>query len=220
MNKIVPKKPFLLMLYGYPGSGKTYFARQFCEIMQAAHLQSDRIRGELFETPQYDKQENDITDQLINYMSVEFLGAGLSVVYDTNVMRYKQRKALVDLAHKHNATPVVVWIQVDQETCFSRNVSRDRRRVDDKYAHQTDRTGFDDIVAQMQNPTLAENFIVISGKHLFPTQKNAVIASLRQRGILNLDDKDDNMAKPGMVNLVPGTSSGRVDLNRRNINIH
>src|SRR5579871_1226190 len=98
MTKLVPNKPFFLMLYGYPGSGKTYFARQFCEAVQAAHLQSDRIRGELFEKPRYDKQENAITTQLIDYMSEEFLAAGLSVVYDTNAMRVGQRQALRDLA--------------------------------------------------------------------------------------------------------------------------
>ena len=56
------------MLYGFPGAGKTYFARQFCENVQAAHLQSDRIRSELFEEPRYDKRENEIVSQLMNYM--------------------------------------------------------------------------------------------------------------------------------------------------------
>jgi predicted kinase len=57
MPKIFPSKPFLILFYGYPGAGKTYFSRQFTETIQAAHMQADRIRGELFETPQYDKQE-------------------------------------------------------------------------------------------------------------------------------------------------------------------
>src|SRR5207248_454188 len=60
MAKITPTHPMLLLLYGYPGAGKTYFARQLCERIQTAHLQGDRIRGELLERPRYDKQENEI----------------------------------------------------------------------------------------------------------------------------------------------------------------
>src|ERR1035438_318796 len=113
MSKILPLKPFLLILYGYPGSGKTYFARQFCESLQAAHLQADRIRGELFEQPRYDKQENDVTNQLMNYMAEEFLSAGLSVVYDANAVRTAQRHALRAMANKYHAQPVLVWLQAD-----------------------------------------------------------------------------------------------------------
>src|SRR5471032_3210471 len=103
MAKIYPTKPFLMLFYGYPASGKTYFARQFCENVQAAHLQADRIRGELFERPIYDKQENDIVTHLMNYMTEEFLSAGLSVAYDTNAMRVGQRRRLYELARKNHA---------------------------------------------------------------------------------------------------------------------
>ena len=216
MSKIVPIRPFLLILYGYPGSGKTYFSRQFCESIQAAHLQSDRIRVELFEKPRYDKQENAITNQLQNYMAEEFLSAGLSVVYDTNAMRSGQRKALSEMARKYHAQPILVWMQIDIESCFSRNVKRDRRRADDKYSTQWDRTTFENIIGHMQNPNPSENFIVISGKHQYPTQRNAVITSMRDKGVLSINDSADNMVKPGMVNLIPG-SSGRVDMTRRNI---
>jgi predicted kinase len=217
MAKLYPQKPFLLMFYGYPGAGKTYFARQFCENIQAAHLQSDRIRGELFAEPRYDKQENDVVAQLMDYMTEEFLSAGLSVAYDTNAMRAGQRRALRDLAMRCHATPVVVWFQMDAETAFARNAKRDRRRADDKYAAHWDRTTFDNIVAHMQNPAANEPFVVISGKHLFSMQQSAVVAKLRELGVLSSDDASSRIIKPGLVNLVP--HQGRVDLTRRNISI-
>jgi predicted kinase len=218
MAKIQPIKPFLILLYGYPGSGKTYFARQFTETVQAAHLQSDRIRGELFETPRYDKQENAVVTQLTNYMAEEFLASGVSVVYDTSLIRSSQRRKLMDTARKLGATPLVVWFQMDLETAFYRNVKRDRRHTDDKYAGQWDRTSFDGIVESMQNPSTSEGYIVISGKHLFNMQQSAVVAKLRSLGVLSEDDANDHVVKPGMINLVPN-QGGRVDMSRRNISI-
>lgn len=218
MAKIFPTKPFLLMFYGYPGAGKTYFSRQLAEQIQAAHLQADRIRGELFDKPRYDKQENDIVMQLMDYMTEEFLNAGLSVIYDVNAMRTGQRHALRELARKAHATPLVVWFQMDADSAFARNKQRDRRRADDKYSAQWDRTNFDNIVAHMQNPSNAEHYAVISGKHLFTMQLGAVVSKMRDLGILSGDDASSRMVKPGLVNLVP-SNTGRVDMARRNISV-
>lgn len=216
MSKIIPNRPFLMLFYGYPGSGRTYFSRQYNLEVQSAHLQSDRIRNELFEKPRYDKQENVITRQIMDYMTEEFLSAGLSVIYDADVLKNAQRVLLKNLALKYSVEFVVVWLQVDEETSFERNISRDKRKIDDKYAPKWDRTTFDSLVSQMQNPTNIKECIVISGKHLYNTQRNAVMAGLRNRGIFNASD-NINIAKPEMVNLIPPKPFGRVDLNRRNI---
>jgi predicted kinase len=215
MTKLTPNKPFLVVYYGYPGSGRTYFSRQFAEEVQVAHLQSDRIRSELFEKPRYDKQENVIIRQLINYMTEEFLGAGLSVIYDADILTNAQRTMLKNIALKYSAEFVVIWLQIDEETSFGRIARRDKRKQDDKYAPKWDRTTFDAIIKQMQNPTVLKDTIVISGKHLYHTQRNAVLSGLSNRGIINLAD-NLMVPKPGMVNLIP-KAQGRVDLNRRNV---
>lgn len=217
MAKITPAKPFLLMLYGFPGAGKTYFARQLSEKVQVAHLQADRIRAELFETPRYDKQENEVVLQLMNYMAGEFLSAGMSVVYDVNALRASQRRALRDLARKAHAQPLLIWFQVDPETAFARGQKRDRRRIDDRYAAQMDQGTFDSIASHMQNPTNAEDYAVVSGKHVFTTQYGAVARKMRELGLIALDDTGAHLPKPNLVNLVPNPAAGRVDMTRRNI---
>jgi predicted kinase len=218
MAKIYPSKPFLLLFYGFPGAGKTYFARQFSDSVQAAHLQADRIRGELFEQPRYDKQENDIVTQLMNYMTEEFLMAGLSVAYDMNAMRAGQRKALQDLAFRCHAQPLTVWFQMDPETAFARSIKRDRRRADDKYAASWDRSSYENLLNNMQNPSAREDYVVVSGKHLYKMQQSVVVRRLRDMGVLSGDDASSRVIKPGLVNLVPN-SHGRVDMSRRNISI-
>jgi predicted kinase len=205
------------MLYGFPGAGKSYFARQLTEQLQAAHVQGDRIRGELFETPHFDKQENAVVSQLMDYMTHEFLGAGISVVYDTNAMRHAERHNLREMARRAHAKPVLIWLQIDADGAFARASARDRRRTDDRYAAPIDRATFDNIAGHMQNPRSVEDYIVISGKHTFNTQLSAVVKRLRELGLLTQDDANTKVVKPELVNLIPNPMAGRVDMTRRNI---
>jgi predicted kinase len=217
MSKLASSKPLLIMLYGFPGAGKSYFARQLCEQLQAAHVQGDRIRNELFEKPRYDKDENAVVTQLMDYMTHEFLSAGLSVIYDVNAMRLVQRHGLREMARRTRTQPLLIWLQVDAEGAFARVAKRDRRRTEDKYSAPMERQTFDDVAAHMQNPGNIEDYIVISGKHSFNTQASAVIKRLRELGLLNPEAATGNVVKPGLVNLVPNSVAGRVDMSRRNI---
>ena len=223
MLKITPSKPLLILLYGFPGAGKTYFARQLCEQIQAAHVQGDRIRSELFDQPHYDKEENAVVSQLMDYMTEEFLSAGLSVVYDANAMRFAQRHGLREMARKHKAQPMLVWLQIDPESAYARIAKRDRRRIDDKYAATIDRNMFENLASGMQNPRNVEDYMVVSGKHVFPTQFGAVMKRMHELNLVQSNQMSSKVVKPGMVNLVPQTNGvnsvqgGRVDMSRRNI---
>lgn len=217
MSKVSPTKPLLILLYGYPGAGKTFFARQLTQHLQAAHIHGDRIRGELFEKPRYDKEENEVVSQLMDYMTGEFLSAGLSVIYDTNAMRLAQRRQLRELARKAHAEHVLIWFQIDTESAFARNTNRDRRRSDDKFAPPADRATFERIAGSMQNPQ-NEEYMVISGKHTFDTQLSAFMKRIRELGLAPLaNEVNAKVIKPGLVNLIPNPAAGRVDLSRRNI---
>lgn len=217
MAKLVPNKPLLILLYGFPGAGKTFFARQLCEQLVAAHVQGDRIRAELFENPTYQKDENHVVASLMNYMTGEFLNAGVSVVYDSNAMRAAQRRNLRNVAVKAHAESVLVWIQIDEESAFTRATKRDRRKVDDRFAQTLDRPSFNQLNHVMQNPTAGEHYVVISGKHIFTTQKSAFMRRLQEQGLIGLEANSTQVVKPGLVNLVPNPMAGRVDMSRRNI---
>jgi predicted kinase len=218
MTKIILSKPTLVCLYGYPGSGKSYLARNLADHIQLAHVSSDRIRSELFQAPRYDAQENAIVTHLMDYMSEEFLSAGVSLVYDTNALRAAQRRKLRELAAKFKADFLLIWLQVDMETAFSRTQQRDRRTADDKYSEPQTQASFERQTSGMQNPQ-GEEYIVISGKHAFATQKNSVINRLYQMGLIETGVVQHTVAKPGLINLIPNPHAGRVDLSRRNISI-
>lgn len=201
--KITPSKPFLLLLYGFPGSGKTYFARQFSESIQVAHLEQDRIRHELFEQPRYTKQENAALNRITEYMVNEFLKAGISVVLDMNVMRISQRRAYREIARVNKATTLTVWFQVDADTSFMRNQKRDRRKHDDRFAVGYDVEQFKQIAAYMQHPEPTEDFVVVSGKHSFAGQLSSVIKKLSDMQTIKASAAAHQMVRPELVNLVP-----------------
>lgn len=206
-------------MYGFPGSGKSYVARNLASAITMAHVSADRIRSELFQQPRYDAQENAIVQHLMNYMTTEFLGAGVSVVYDFNAARAGQRRALRELAKKNKAEYLLVWLQIDPDTAFARTQERDRRTSDDRFAQPIDQAAFNKETANMQNPQVSEPYMVISGKHSFVTQKNAVINKLYQLGLLSSETVQHNVAKPELINLIPNPYGGRVDMSRRNIKI-
>jgi predicted kinase len=216
-NKITLAKPVLICLYGFPGSGKSYVARNLVDVVQMAHVSGDRIRSELFENPRYDAQENAIVTHLMNYMTHEFLNSGVSVVYDTNSLRIAQRRTLRELARNNKAEFLLIWLQIDPDSAFARTQDRDRRTTDDRYAQPQDSNTFEKSLSSMQNPQPGEEYLVISGKHTFTTQKNAVVNRLYQQGLISTDVVQHSVAKPGLVNLIPNPHAGRVDLSRRNI---
>jgi predicted kinase len=218
MAKIELSKPVLICLYGYPGSGKSYLARNLAESLQLANVSSDRIRSELFQSPRYDAQENAVVTHLMDYMTEEFLSSGVSVVYDANALRAAQRRKLRELSRKHKAEYLLIWLQIDIDSAFARTQERDRRTSDDKYAEPQTKDTFDKQLTGMQNPQ-GEDYIVVSGKHTFTTQKGAVINRLYQNGLIGSGIVQHTVTKPDLVNLVPNPHAGRVDLTRRNITI-
>lgn len=217
MSKITSTKPVLIMLYGYPGAGKTHFARQLSDTFQAAHVHGDRIRGELFTEPRYDKQENELVNHLMLYMAEEFLSAGMSVIFDTNASRLAERRELRNIARKTKAEPLLIWLQIDADSSYARLGHRDRRKTDDKYATSYTPETFQANIQTMQNPR-NEDYVVISGKHTFNTQRSAVIKKLYELGVIAPSNASVGVVKPGLVNLVPNQMpAGRVDASRRNI---
>lgn len=215
-SKPVLKKPLLVMMYGYPGSGKTYFARQLAEFLGMAHLQADRIRHELFEKPRHDQEEDSVVSHLMDYMCEEFLKSGVSVVYDAGVVRISQRRALRDLTRRLKANHVLIWLQIDKQSAYERTIRRNKRKLDDKYAADLSQSELDSFVRQMQNPS-HEDYFVISGKHTFDTQKSAVIKKLYDMGFIDSNMAQSRLVKPELVSLVPPLRQGRVDNDRRNI---
>lgn len=212
------KEPVLFILLGLPGSGKTYLARQLSSKLGATHIELEKIRHAIFDNPQYTTDENSVVKHVAFMMAEEFLKAKLPVIYDTSTNRRVERRELRDFARHFEAKPLLIWQQIDPSTGYARVSRRDSRKLDDRFGRVLDNKTFMNFNDDLQTP-LHEDYIIVSGKHSFQGQYNSITRYLVETGLVAPDSKiAKSVPNPGLVNLVSG-SRGRVDYNRRNVNI-
>lgn len=212
-SKLNIKKPFIILLYGFPGSGKTNFARQFAAEFGIVHLEEDRLAQEFFGQ----KSDDRLQQKAMHYLTGELLRCNVGVIYDSEKSaKARQRRAIKSLALKNKAIIFSVWFQVDNETAFSRVEKRDKRKMDDRYAREFSASQFKEVLSGMQNPNSDEDYVVVSGKHTYRSQRNAVLKKLYDLDIVAVDEiRHSTSVKPGLVNLIPN----RANVSRRNISI-
>ncbi len=193
--------PIVYMMLGLPGSGKTFFARQYAAEIGVPLIDIERLRHELFEEPSYAPDENRIVLSLADYMIEQFLSAGLSVVIDGMNETRARRHGLREQSRSYGARPLVIWVQTDVSTAFNRAHNRDRRNPNDKYAKELDDAEFERLTGKVKLPQ-HEDYVVISGKHVFRNQMNVV--KRKQKAL----ETHERVAKTTSL-------GGRVNLTRR-----
>lgn len=213
--KIIPQKPFLIMFYGYPGCGKSFFASQFAkEFQNSVYLPNHKINSDISRLA---SGNSHLAEKILDYMGENYLENGISVVTDAPVIKKSDRKRLSHIALKHGAVPVLVWMQIDADSAFLRTKLRSKKSKNSPGHPKYTKQEFEAITNSMQNPQ-NEDFLVISGKHTYKTQRVAVMNKLSMLKIMNREQANKNIAKPNLVNLIPSSLSGRNGVGR-NISI-
>ncbi len=160
---------------GYPGSGKTFFSRQFAEQYGLPRISEDILRYELFEKPQYSLDESDIINRIFKYTLEEFLKSQQTIICDGLFLSKSDRLDLFKLAKQQGYRTLTVWLQTDIQTSALRAANRDRRNPDDKFSFNMNHSTFSNIKNKLQRPDEKEQSIVISGKHAFKSQSLSVL---------------------------------------------
>ena len=93
----------IVIVFGLPGSGKTYFAKHVAEMLGAIYISSDKLRKELFATPSYSSQERMLVYDEMLRRTMQAAEHGKEVVLDatfyTNELREKFIKAVQRTTH-------------------------------------------------------------------------------------------------------------------------
>ena len=153
-------KPYAILVFGAPVSGKTQFAEQFSKQFKAPLLNI----GDLIE--KYDLSRPAVLE-LIRQVAL----SGQNFMIEGGVDTEKERMEIREMLRKAGYRPTLIWVQTDLAT-IKRRLKMRLKSVEKAKAT------FEDRYRALEAPADSENPIVISGKHTFEAQLKTVLTHL------------------------------------------
>lgn len=192
MKNLQLTPPLLIIVMGVPGSGKTFFGRQFAEQFGLPRISEDVIRFELFEEPQFNSDETEIISRITHYALAQLMKTSQTVVCEGNFLQLEQRKQLYELATLCGYHTLTIWLQTDAETALNRVTRRDRRSLDSKFSFPINKETFTRVARTLERPVAKEPVLVISGKHSYRSQS---LAALKKITLMYSENLQNNVSK-------------------------
>ena len=100
--------PFLLVLTGLPGTGKSYLSKRLRRRLPLLVLESDRLRKVLARSPKYTPGESSLLFSACHLLVEEFLGQGWQILFDATNLTEKFRQPLRNIAARRGVPFLVV----------------------------------------------------------------------------------------------------------------
>jgi predicted kinase len=119
----------VIIVYGLPGSGKSYFASRLSERLDADYVNSDKVRKELFDKPSYaDDEKEEVYKKLFDAM-YDNTKSKKPLIIDGTFYQRDIRDNFKLLADDLNINLQWIEIQADEEV-IKRRVSKERAYSD------------------------------------------------------------------------------------------
>ena len=109
---------------GAPGSGKSYYGKQFAAEKHCCYISSDELRNLLFGNENVQARPDKVF-KLMDSLVESCLNRNVSVVYDSTMSKLKDRKSFIE-RFSDKAELVLIYMQTPLEECIRRNNTRDR----------------------------------------------------------------------------------------------
>jgi DegV family protein with EDD domain len=118
--------PFLVLVSGLPGSGKSHFSRELCRRYPLAHLNSDALRRALFPQPTHAATESARLFAAVHALLEQLLSRGVSAVLDATSLKEEHRRPLYAIAERAGAGLVIVRTEAPETVALGRLAARVR----------------------------------------------------------------------------------------------
>ena len=128
----------VIIMVGYPGSGKSSVAKKICEDERFVLIQ-----GDVYKT----------SPKMIKAAGA-YVSEGKSIVFDATNSSFKKRYEYIGFARKHSYKIVCVHVSTSLEDSYKRNKSRDPENQVPKIAYSMYKKHF-------ENPSVEEGFDII-----------------------------------------------------------
>ncbi len=183
-------KPLLIAFIGFPGSGKTYFSTRLAKRLPAVTLNSDALRLAMFESLER-IEEIRATDKprlytdvfgAMDYATRQALQSGVSVIYDAQMAKRRDRRNIEKLAAETGAIPVLVWMKTGRDEAIKRGQEREIRDDSHRYSEEKITMLVDRFASTTDLPEPGENSVEISGEVPFDEQFESFTQQLRTFG--------------------------------------
>lgn len=160
MKALHLSRPHAIMLVGIPGSGKSFFARQFADTFHTPYIDYTRI-GER-------ATDGTKAAELTMFMLNEIAKTGTTFLFEGSSDTRSNRTEFAKWARDHGYTPLFVWTQTDSTTSLKRSLKNNSISRDEFAAR----------VRDFSPPHPDEKPVVVSGKHTYASQARVVLKHL------------------------------------------
>ncbi len=156
-------KPYAILVFGAPMSGKTTFAEQFSARFNAPFLNLSELYI-----------EHKLTRKLTIVLIQQLTKCKQTLILEGGLDTEKQRNEIKEILMKSGYKPVLIWVQTDLNAI--------KHRMRHKYKKLEDaKNALAEQYKKIEAPSELEQPLVISGKHTFQTQCKNVLAGLSER---------------------------------------
>ena len=111
--------PEIIIMMGYPGSGKSTIAENICKNEKYIH-----IAGDIYKT-----------SSKMRKASIEYILQSKSIVFDATHSSIKKRKEFIDLSKKYDYEVKCIHVTTSLDSSYKRNKSRDDEKQVPKIAY-------------------------------------------------------------------------------------
>lgn len=123
-NLIFHYKKMIVIVFGLPGSGKSYFASRLAKTIDAGYINSDRLRKEMFKRRTYSEQEKAAVYKAMVDKMKEVMNQNRNLVLDATFHKNETRKLFILEAEKKG---LIFFIEVKaDENIITERLKKER----------------------------------------------------------------------------------------------